>query len=73
MPTRRNAQQTNRQSRLSEQPNFPPEQLAAAMMRRGSNLYPHPYPSDEMICWPVSARVGSVKNNNASLINPVAA
>jgi putative SOS response-associated peptidase YedK len=23
-----------------------------------------PYPSDEMICWPVSTRVGSVKNND---------
>ena len=29
-----------------------------------------PYPSEEMICWPVSARVGSVKNNDASLIEP---
>jgi hypothetical protein len=32
-----------------------------------------PYPSDEMICWPVSARVGNVKNNDPSLIEPVAA
>ena len=32
-----------------------------------------PYPSDEMICWPVSARVGNVKNNDASLIEPLAA
>jgi putative SOS response-associated peptidase YedK len=31
-----------------------------------------PYPSDEMICWPVSARVGNVKNNDPSLIEPVA-
>jgi putative SOS response-associated peptidase YedK len=31
-----------------------------------------PYPSDDMICWPVSARVGSVKNNDSSLIEPVA-
>jgi len=30
-----------------------------------------PYPSDEMICWPVSARVGNVKNNDPSLIEPV--
>jgi putative SOS response-associated peptidase YedK len=30
-----------------------------------------PYPSDEMICWPVSPRVGSVKNNDASLIEPL--
>jgi putative SOS response-associated peptidase YedK len=32
-----------------------------------------PYPSDEMSCWPISARVGSAKNNDASLIEPVAA
>jgi putative SOS response-associated peptidase YedK len=32
-----------------------------------------PYPSDEMICWPVSARVGNVNNNDPSLIEPVAA
>ena len=31
-----------------------------------------PYPSDEMICWPVSARVGNVKNNDPSLIEPIA-
>jgi putative SOS response-associated peptidase YedK len=29
-----------------------------------------PYPSDEMTCWPVSARVGNVKNNDPSLIEP---
>ena len=32
-----------------------------------------PYPSDEMTCWPVSARVGNVKNNDPSLIEPLAA
>jgi putative SOS response-associated peptidase YedK len=32
-----------------------------------------PYPSDEMICWPVSARVGNVQNNDASLIELVTA
>jgi putative SOS response-associated peptidase YedK len=32
-----------------------------------------PYPSEEMICWPVSARVGNVKNNDPSLIEPIAA
>jgi hypothetical protein len=32
-----------------------------------------PYPSDHMICWPVSARIGNVKNNDPSLIEPVAA
>ena len=31
-----------------------------------------PYPSDETICWPVSARVGNVKNNDHSLIEPIA-
>jgi len=25
-----------------------------------------------MICWPVSARVGNVKNNDPSLIEPIA-
>ena len=32
-----------------------------------------PYPSEEMICWPVSPRVGNVRNNDSSLIEPVAA
>jgi putative SOS response-associated peptidase YedK len=31
-----------------------------------------PYPSEEMTCWPVSTRVGNVKNNDASLIEPIA-
>jgi hypothetical protein len=31
-----------------------------------------PYPSDTMTCWPVSQRVGSVKNNDPSLIEPIA-
>ena len=30
-----------------------------------------PFPSEEMTCWPVSARVGNVKNNDPSLIEPV--
>ena len=30
-----------------------------------------PYPSGGMIAWPVSARVGSVKNNDPSLIEPI--
>jgi hypothetical protein len=30
-----------------------------------------PYPSDEMIAWPISARVGNVKNNDPSLIEPI--
>jgi putative SOS response-associated peptidase YedK len=32
-----------------------------------------PYPSEEMTCWPVSPRVNSVKNNDASLIEPISA
>ena len=31
-----------------------------------------PYPADRMAMWPVSPRVGNVKNNDASLIEPVA-
>jgi putative SOS response-associated peptidase YedK len=30
-----------------------------------------PYPAEEMACWPVNARVGNVKNNDPSLIEPV--
>jgi putative SOS response-associated peptidase YedK len=30
-----------------------------------------PYPSEGMTCWPVSPRVGNVKNNNASLVEPI--
>jgi putative SOS response-associated peptidase YedK len=30
-----------------------------------------PFPSDEMACWPVGARVGNVKNNDATLIEPI--
>jgi putative SOS response-associated peptidase YedK len=30
-----------------------------------------PYASDEMIAWPVSPRVGNVKNNDPSLIEPI--
>jgi class 3 adenylate cyclase len=32
-----------------------------------------PYPSDEMTCWPVSPRVGNVKNNDPNLIEPISA
>jgi putative SOS response-associated peptidase YedK len=31
-----------------------------------------PYPSDDMMRWPVSPRVGNVKNNDSSLIDPIA-
>jgi putative SOS response-associated peptidase YedK len=30
-----------------------------------------PYPSEEMTCWPVSPRVGNVKNNDPSLIERI--
>jgi putative SOS response-associated peptidase YedK len=32
-----------------------------------------PYPAEGMTCWPVSPRVNSVKNNDASLVEPAAA
>ena len=31
-----------------------------------------PYPSEKMTCWPVSMRVGNVKNNDPSLVEPTA-
>jgi putative SOS response-associated peptidase YedK len=48
---------------LGEEPSEPSELKA---------LLTH-YPSEEMTCWPVSTRVGNVKNNDASLIEPIAA
>jgi putative SOS response-associated peptidase YedK len=32
-----------------------------------------PSPADKMICWPVSPRVGNVRNNDSSLTEPIAA
>jgi putative SOS response-associated peptidase YedK len=32
-----------------------------------------PYPAEGMAAWPVSAHVGNVKNNDPSLIEPIAA
>jgi putative SOS response-associated peptidase YedK len=32
-----------------------------------------PFVSEEMTCWPVNARVGNVKYNDPSLIEPIAA
>ena len=40
-------------------------------MIRGQR-FPAPYPSEGMTCWPVSTRVGNVKNNDPSLIEPLA-
>jgi len=31
------------------------------------------YQSEKMTCWPFSSRVGNVKNNDPSLIEPIAA
>ena len=31
-----------------------------------------PYPSEEMVAWPVSPRVSNVKNNDPSLIEGIA-
>jgi putative SOS response-associated peptidase YedK len=30
-----------------------------------------PYPPEEMVCWPVSPRVGYVKNNDPDLVQPI--
>ena len=48
---------------LGEEPTDPPK-LKALLA---------PYPSERMTCWPVSARVGNVKNNDASLLEPLLA
>jgi putative SOS response-associated peptidase YedK len=48
---------------LGEEPADPP-QLKALLA---------PYPAEEMIAWPVDARVGNVKNNDPGLIEPIAA
>jgi putative SOS response-associated peptidase YedK len=46
--------------RLGEEPSDPREIKALLA----------PFPSEAMACWPVSARVGNVKNNDPSLIEP---
>jgi putative SOS response-associated peptidase YedK len=48
-------------ARLGEEPASVP-QLKALLA---------PYPSEEITCWPVSMRVGNVKNNDPSLIEPI--
>ena len=40
-------------------------------MIRGQR-FPALYSTEEMTCWPVRAQVGNVKNNDPSLIEPVA-
>jgi len=32
-----------------------------------------PYPSDGMICWPVSPRIGNVRHHDPTLIEPITA
>jgi putative SOS response-associated peptidase YedK len=46
---------------LGEEP-VEPEQLKAVL---------RPYPAEDMAIWPVSARVGNVRNNDPSLVEPV--
>ena len=48
---------------LGEEPAHPPR-LKALLS---------PYPAEEMVAWPVSPRVGNVKNNDPSLIEPITA
>jgi len=48
--------------RLGEQPAELP-QIKAPLV---------PCSGDDMMCWPVNPRVGNVKNNDASLIEPIA-
>jgi putative SOS response-associated peptidase YedK len=31
-----------------------------------------PYPANDMVVWPVDRRIGNVKNNDPSLIEPMA-
>jgi putative SOS response-associated peptidase YedK len=47
---------------LREEPEDAP-QLKALLAR---------YPSEEMVAWPVSTRVGNIKNHDPSLIGPIA-
>jgi putative SOS response-associated peptidase YedK len=53
-------------------PNTWPEWLGEELAdeRRLKSLLA-PYPSAGLTCWPVSARVGNVKNNDPSLVDPV--
>lgn len=48
---------------LGEEPTEPPHLMA--MLK--------PYPAEAMEAYPVSVRVGNVKNTNASLVEPLAA
>jgi hypothetical protein len=32
-----------------------------------------PYPSEAMTCWPLSARIGNAKSNDAHLTEPIVA
>jgi putative SOS response-associated peptidase YedK len=48
---------------LGEEP-VDPKRLKALLAR---------YPTKEMVAWPVSPRVGNVKNNDPSLVEPIPA
>jgi putative SOS response-associated peptidase YedK len=37
-----------------------------------ANRFTRVYPAEEMVAWPISPRVGNVKNNDRSLIEPIA-
>ena len=39
--------------------------------RGAAEIAAGPYPSDGMVCWPVSPRVGNVKNNDPGLVRPI--
>ena len=39
--------------------------------RPGSRILVAPYLSEKMTCWPVSARLGDLKNNDPSLVEPL--
>jgi putative SOS response-associated peptidase YedK len=61
----------NRDARGTEAPGLAAMARRAAGRRGASEIAAGPYPSAGLTCWPVSARVGSVKNNDPSLIEPI--
>jgi hypothetical protein len=64
----------NTSSELRAAPGMPRD--VAGLARTADGTQPKallaPYPAEEMTCWPVSPRVGNVKNNHPSLIEPIA-
>jgi putative SOS response-associated peptidase YedK len=45
-----------------------PMWLGGAGRHAAAQIGGDPLPADEMVCWPVSARVGNVRNNDPNLI-----